>query len=432
MPKRTLNDRLVRSLKPANAGKRNAIMDTIVPGFGVRVTDTGQRTYILRCRFPGSRHANRRAIGDCGAISLGQARDKAREWLELVRKGIDPQIAEERQRQAELRQRRNTFAAVAEDFIADKLPGERKGRECERDIRRELLPLWAKRPIAEITAQEVRAIIKAAKDRGAPYQAHNILVLARRLFSWAIDQHAYGLETSPCDRLKPKAIIGKKVFRTRVLDDDELRVFWRATRRLGYPYGPLFRTLALTGQRKSEVAEARWSEFDLTKKVWVTPAERMKTDVDHVVPLSDDVLDILKLLPRFKKGDHLFSTTFGKKPVNGFSKAKERLDRRMLRSWRAIARLRGEGRRTAQIKPWVIAHTKPGLHKVYDQHAYESEKRGLDICRTHSSPLALPKRTIASLTANVSLAPPAARRCLPVVRRCCEAVPPIAPARAER
>ena len=109
---------------------------------------------------------------------------------------------------------------------------------------------------------------------------------------------------------------------------------------------------------------------------------------------------VLESLPRFKKGDHVFSTTFGEKPVNGFSKAKERLDGRVLRSWRAIARLRGEGRRTARIKPWVIhdirrtmrtglsalpvpdlvrelviAHTKPGLHKVYDQHAYESEKR---------------------------------------------------------
>ena len=155
--------------------------------------------------------------------------------------GIDPQIAEERQRQAELRQRQNTFAAVAEDFIADKLPGERKGRECERDIRREFMPVWAKRPIAEITPLDVRTIVKAAKDRGAPSQAHNLLVMARRLFSWAIDQQVYGLETSPCDRLKPKKIIGKKISRTRILDDDELRAFWRATRRLGYPYGPLFR-----------------------------------------------------------------------------------------------------------------------------------------------------------------------------------------------
>ena len=126
----------------------------------------------------------------------------------------------------------------------------------------------------------------------------------------------------------------------------------------------------------------------------------MKADAAHVVPLSDDVIDILKSLPRFKKGDHLFSTTFGVRAVNGFSKAKVRLDRRMLRSWRALGRARGEDRREAKIEPWVIhdirrtmrtglsalpmsdlvrelviAHTKPGLHKVYDQHAYLDEKR---------------------------------------------------------
>jgi integrase len=247
----------------------------------------------------------------------------------------------------------------------------------------------------------VRAVLKAAVDRGSPYQAHNLLVLARRLFSWAIDQHVYGLETSPCDRLKPKAIIGKKVFRTRIFNDDEWRALWRAARRLGYPYGPLFRMLMLTGQRKSEVAEARWSEFDLAKKLWTIPAERMKADAPNVVPLTDDVLAVLKSLPRFRKGDHLFSATFGDKPVNGFSKAKERLDRRMLRSWRALGRIRGEDRRQAQIPDFVIhdirrsvrtglsalpgisdlvrelviAHTKPGLHKVYDQFAYLDEKR---------------------------------------------------------
>ena len=135
------------------------------------------------------------------------------------------------------------------------------------------------------------------------------------------------------------------------------------------------------------------------EKLWTIPAERMKADAAHVVPLSDDVVAILQSLPRFKKGDHVFSTTFGVKPVNGFSKAKERLDRRMLRSWRALARL-ARNRRKAQIEPWVIhdirrtmrtglsalpvpdlvrelviAHTKPGLHKVYDQHAYLDEKR---------------------------------------------------------
>ena len=299
-----------------------------------------------------------------------------------------------------MRNQRTTFAAVAEDFIATKLPTERKGREVERDIRREYLPQWGKRPAAEITSLDARNLVKVVVDRGAPYQAHNLFTTGKRLFAWAIDQQVYGLESSPFDRLKPKAIIGKKEFRTRILSDDELRAYWRATRRLGYPYGPLFRMLALTGQRKSEVAEARWSEFDLSRKLWTIPAERMKADAAHVVPLTDDVLAILKSLPRFKRGDHVFSSTFGVKPVNGFSKAKERLDRRMLRSWRALARARGEDRRKAEIEPFVIhdlrrsmrtglsalpvpdlvrelviAHTKPGLHKVYDQHAYADEKR---------------------------------------------------------
>ncbi len=175
-------------------------------------------------------------------------------------------------------------------------------------------------------------------------------------------------------------------------------------RRLGYPYGPMFRVLALTGQRKSEVAEARWSEIDLERKLWTIPAERMKADAAHVVPLSDDVVAILQSLPTFKSGDHVFSTTFGVKPVNGFSKAKARLDKRMLRSHRAFARLRSLPH-SPQIEPWVIhdirrtmrtglsalpvpdlvrelviAHTKPGLHKVYDQHAYlEEKRRALDL-----------------------------------------------------
>ena len=400
MAKKVLTNRGLKALKPAAAGKRYDVMDGVVPGFGIRVTETGRRTFILVARYAGASNPTRRALGEYGELTLEEARGKARSWIALIKQGIDPQTQEERQRHATRIQQRNTFSVVAEDFIKEKLPSERKGREVERDIRREFIPAWGKRPIADLTPADVREVVKAAKDRGAPYQAHNLLTIARRLFSWAIDQHVYGVEASPCERLKPKAIIGKKIFRTRILDDDELRAFWRATRRLGYPYGPLFRMLTLTGQRKSEVAEARWSEIDLPRKLWTIPAGRMKADAAHVVPLSDDVVAILKSLPRFKKGECLFSTSFGVKAVNGFSKTKERLDHRMLRSWRALARARGDDRSKAQIEPWVIhdirrtmrtglsalpvvdlvrelviAHTKPGLHKVYDQHAYVDEKR---------------------------------------------------------
>src|SRR5262249_57897579 len=99
----------------------------------------------------------------------------------------------------------NTFGAVFEDFAREKLSTERKGAEVERDLRKECLPEWGGRPITEITAEDVRQLVKAIKERAAPYQAHNMLGYIRRLFGWAIDQgeEAYGLTTSPCERLTP-------------------------------------------------------------------------------------------------------------------------------------------------------------------------------------------------------------------------------------
>ena len=189
--------------------------------------------------------------------------------------------------------------------------------------------------------------------------------------------------------MKPKDLVGRLALRSRILNDAELCALWRTTERLGYPYGPIFCLLAITGQRKSEVSEAQWPEFDLDKKLWTIPAERMKADAPHVVPLSDPAIELLASLPRFKKGNFIFSTTFGETPVNGFSKAKKRLDKLM------AMELGGpppefvihDIRRTVRtglsalpipdlVRELVIAHAKPGLHKVYDQHAYIEKNAG--------------------------------------------------------
>jgi integrase len=400
MTKRALTDRSLRALKPAPEGKLYDVWDAVVPGLGCRVSDSGRRTFVLVTRYPGSRNPTRRALGEYGELTLEKARAKARDWLELIRAGSDPRDQEERQRLTEQRKRANTFAALAEDFIKDKLSTERKGREVERDIRREFIPAWGGRPVIEIMASDVRAVIKSVKDRGAPYQAHNLLTTARRLFAWAIDQQVYGMETSPCDRLKPKSIIGEREPRKRILSDDELRAFWRATARLPYPYAEICRMLLLTGQRHSEVAGAHWGEFDPELKLWSVGEERFKSDAPHMVPLSDDVRAILKGLPRFRKGSHLFSTTFGEKPTVISDKAKEKLDRRMLRTLRAMVRRRGDDPAHVELKPWiihdlrrtlrthlsalripdhiaemVIGHGRQGLQRVYDQHRYLDEMR---------------------------------------------------------
>jgi integrase len=397
MPKRTLTDRGIRSLKPADSGKRYEIMDGIVPGFGIRVTEKAAKTFILVARYPGYAHPTRRALGEFGALTLEQARVRARAWLELIRQGLDPGQEAERLRLAEQRKRANSFASVAEDFIRDKLPGERKGPEVARDIRRDLIPAWGARPITEITPHDVRTVIRAVKDRG-PYQAFNTLGTARRLFGWAIDQQAYGLETSPCDRLKPKAIIGEKRPRSRTLSNDELIAFWRATARLPYPYGPLGRMLLLTGQRHREVASARWAEINLADRLWSIGEERFKSDAVHMVPLSDSVIALLATLPRFRLGDHVFTTTHGKLPTKIFHKVKGQLDARMLHTLRAMACTRGDDPTRVVLKPWVIhdlrrvlrtnlsalrvpdhiaemviGHGRQGLQRVYDQHRYISE-----------------------------------------------------------
>jgi integrase len=385
-----LTDRTLKALekRPADVGKTYDVADGLVPGLAVRVMPSGARSFVLVARYPGSTNPTRRSLGSYGELTLEQAREKARDWLALIKRGVDPAREDERQRQAALRKQKNSFAAVAEDFIKRHVSKKRKGWEVERDLRREFIDRWGDRPITDITQHDVVAVIDEAVDRGSPYQAHNLLGYVRSLFNWAIARGVYGLERSPCDRLKPDAVIGKKLARQRILNDAEIKAFWAASETLGYPYGPLLRMLLVTGQRKSEVAEARWSEFDLGKKLWTIPAARMKADAAHVVPLSDEAMLILEGLHRFNKGDHIFSTTFGVKPVNGFGKAKDRIDEEMLEHLPSAPApwVIHDIRRTMRtglsalpvpdlVRELVIAHTKPGLHKVYDLHAYLDEKR---------------------------------------------------------
>lgn len=408
--RKLLTDTFVRALGPAQPGKREHFWDTKVPGFGVRVTDRGSKSYVLYARFPPQRSPARRALGDADKLGLAAARKMAREWLDLIEQGKDPAAIAHKDRLAQQRTARTTFAKVAEDWLKDAVLGkQRKAEEVARDTRRMLVARWGSKPVTDVTALDVRDLIKEVKA-SAPAQARNMLGYAKRLFDWAIAQEVYDLDQNPAEKLRPKDIIGKKVVRQRVLDDPELRALWHASSKLEYPYGPLFRMLALTGQRKSEVAEAHWREFDLDKRLWTIPAARMKSDAAHVVPLTDDVIAILEDLPRFKKGDFLFSTTFGAKPVNGFSKCKVRLDKAMRVELGTLEPfVIHDIRRTMRthlsalpipdrVREMVIAHAQPGLHKVYDQHSYLDEKRrALDLWANRLSTIVSPQTNVVPL-----------------------------------
>lgn len=232
-----------RSVEAAKPGAE--IRDTEVRGLRLRVSPKGLRTFVLVIRYPGQKHASRRALN---ATELKAARIEAEAWKQLVRRGVDPHEEEKRRQRETLLKRKNTFSAVAEGYIADiHRRKQRKAAVVEREVRQELTSKWADLLITDITRGDVAALVQAIRDRPAPYYAHNIFGHCRSLFSWAINSDVYGLETSPCDRIKPTKLIAEKKPRQRILSDAELRAFWCATERLGYPLGPLFRMLLLTG-----------------------------------------------------------------------------------------------------------------------------------------------------------------------------------------
>jgi len=396
-----LTDRFIKSRKAPPAGRRDEYCDALVPGLALRVTERGHKSFALAARYPlHTKHTTRRALGEYGAITLGDARRKAREWLELIRRGIDPKIEQERSRGEQMRSQANSFASVADDFLKRHAAKLAKFKDVKATLDNEFTARWGARPIADVTPQDVATAIKAIVARGARYQAHNAFGYLRRMFNWSIGTQEFGLIGSPLERLRPGDLIGKREARDRVLRDPELRIAWEAAGELGYPYGPLVRLLILTGQRVSEVSDMTWPEVDFDNRLWTIPAARMKGGRAHEVPVNCDAAALLRSVPRptTKKGEYIFSTVAGASPVNGFSKAKTRLDREVARIIAARAEKAGEQpqpiphfvfhdlRRTMRthlsalpvqdlVRELIIAHAKPGLHKVYDQHTYRDEKR---------------------------------------------------------
>jgi integrase len=167
---------------------------------------------------------------------------------------------------------------------------------------------------------------------------------------------------------------------------------WRAAEGLGYPFGPLVRLLILTGQRVSEVAEARWSEIDLAGGVWTVPAERSKNGIANVVPLSGPARALIEALPRVGLGGGSFLfTTRGERPVSGFSKAKAAIDSAIaerraeageapMAPWRlhdlrrTFATLGGKLRIPRDIRKAVLNHVQSDVTAIYDRYRYADEK----------------------------------------------------------
>jgi len=149
MSNQRLTDRTIKALKPK--AKPYDKKDTEVRGLRVRVMPSGQRSFVLLARYPGSTNPTRRALGEYGVMTLEEARDKAREWRKDIKRRIDPAAKERSNRLEQARQQENTFTSVTEAFFNEELRGQRRGYKVVRDIKKVFIDEagWGPRPITK-------------------------------------------------------------------------------------------------------------------------------------------------------------------------------------------------------------------------------------------------------------------------------------------
>jgi integrase len=414
LPTTKLTQLAVERLAPPARGRID-YFDTQLPAFGLRVSSTGRKSWIVMYRVGGK--LVRETLGTVARIpKVEKARDLARESMRQAQAGVHP-VEAKRTAKAAHSSAGDTFSAVADLFIDRYAKPNTRPITCaetKRLIERELKPEWGSRPILDISRRDVIELLDGIIDRGSPVQANRTLAHMRRLFNWAKEREI--VEANPAAGLRMPT---PEVERDRTLSDDELRLFWKACDAIGWPFGPMFKLLLLTAQRRSEVAGMRWSELKLPERQWVIPRERAKNDREHLVHLSERAVEIINTLPRFvgeasgrggkpSTSDLLFTTT-GASAASGFSKAKERVHAKMnkllrrgleqeegqeqeepeeeeggIEEWTLhdLRRTAATGMARLNIAPHVVdrilnhvSGTIRGVAAVYNRHAYLEERR---------------------------------------------------------
>jgi len=368
--KQKLTTKFIETKKP-NPAKRIDYRDTVVPGLVLRINTSGTKTFSFHKRIHGK--MKRLTIGKFGPLSLTQARDRARQVLYEIetgrfedRTGIEVEA-------------KPTLGDVIPDYIEKHAKVHNKDWKRKDALLRKFTGLHGKR-IDEIKRTDV---VKACDTihKSAPVSANRALAHLKHLMGWCVERGM--IDASSIAGMKP---LSKERSRERVLSDDELGALWAACDTEGYPFGDCMKLLILSGQRRAEVAEMRWSEINFENRLWTLPSQRAKNGKQHTVPLTDAMLTILRSLPRFLGSDFVFTTT-GKSPVSGFGRLKTRLDNALpdgTEPW-----IIHDLRRTMSTNMAMLGVPQPvteallnhktgvvsGVAAIYNVYSYADEKR---------------------------------------------------------
>jgi integrase len=372
-----LTNRSVEAMKPGSV--RQEIPDSFLPGLYLIQQPSGAKGWAVRYRHQGV--PRKHTLGSYPALGLKDARELAAKALRSVAEGRDPGREKIQARAAKA----DSVDRIVEEFLERHVRRSNRPRtaeETERLLRQHVLPRWRGRMVHDITRRDVLDILDRVVDGGAPIAANRVLAAVRKFFNWCVARDI--LAASPCAGVKPPTA---ERSRDRVLTDDELRLVWAAAEKLGGTFGPLVKLLALTGQRRDEVARIKFEEINFDARLWTLPPARTKNNQPHEVPLSKPALAVLQRLPRTAESPFVFTTNGGASPASGYSKNKRRLDALLpadMPSWRLhdLRRTAASGMARLGINLPVIekvlnhaSGSFAGIVGVYQRHSFADEKR---------------------------------------------------------
>lgn len=373
MPRRALTAASVERLKPPAKGQVEHF-DKGFPGLALRVSYGGGKSWAFFYRIAG--RLRRMTLGTYPAVSLADAREAWRAARQEVQLGRDPALVRKRGTPA------TDFESVCREWLQRDQAKNRTLRQVERIVEREFLPAWGHRPFAEIGRRDVLDLIDGIVDRGSAIMARRVHAYVHRLFKWAVGRGI--VDVNPVANLP---LPGLEAARDRVLTDHELALVWHAAESLGWPYGPMFRLLILTGARRGEIGDLKWSEFGDAEIHLV--GQRTKNGQPHDIPLSLPARAIVAGLPRISGSEYAFWQN-GRAP-KGWDHAKLKLDAKIgdtngsaLPPWRIhdLRRTAATGLQKLgvglQVVEAVLGHvsgSRAGIVGVYQRHDYADEKR---------------------------------------------------------
>lgn len=385
--RKKLTDTVVHKTSPPE-DDRLELLDTITPGFGLRITPAGSRTFFVIYRIKPIPGAERRAddrkqyrltLGDATTVSLADARKQAQDALAMAQAGKDPKIrkaavvaehkAEDAATVAQL------FESVARDYVSKHAKVKLKEwRAVELHVENRLIPEWRGRPIQSIRKADIIGLLETIGAR-TPVQANRMFALLSRFFGWCVERDI--LEHSPMAGLKK---LYAETSRDRVLTEGEIRDVWLACDTVGYPGGTLAKLLLLTACRLREISDL--TDDMIGEDVIALP--ETKNGRAHLIPITKQIRAVLRTMPRFK-GDYILTSTAGKRPMQNFADVKAKLDEASgVAGWtfHDLRRTAASSMARLKIQPHIIeavlnhkSGAVSGVAAVYNRYSYLDEKR---------------------------------------------------------